>query len=395
LSAPKKSLSLLKLILFSILMIYQSAHAQVIEVALAGIAYSGSASTIKNRFPYSQQYEEQKKNAGTPIHQDIYQAISKMAPENLKITPQIEEIKGRDQALVTALVVGSETISIEQFGQAHKLMVLIRGQAMFFDFKSMNIVRSYPISFAYVDLLDHVPTQAEVLTRVKMVYEGANDKPGLIGRFANTVAKAKMPSQVSRYIQIADVQIKPEALSSLPDYIKSEPGAVETWAADLAGEAISTRAGIPIIPYAKGYAIGNVMSMRISDGEVWELKLPKPDYEISIEFSGFKKVKFSEVEGGATSYVYGAYSGIKINEPLSGKIFLETPLKNGETSVIPASQKYIDDFPHFYNALNLTFVKLAQVLDGRGDEKWMKSATSAKNIDQQISQTRELIKTCK
>lgn len=376
-------------------MIYQSAHAQVIEVALAGIAYSGSASTIKNRFPYSQQYEEQKKNAGTPIHQDIYQAISKMAPENLKITPQIEEIKGRDQALVTALVVGSETISIEQFGQAHKLMVLIRGQAMFFDFKSMNIVRSYPISFAYVDLLDHVPTQAEVLTRVKMVYEGANDKPGLIGRFANTVAKAKMPSQVSRYIQIADVQIKPEALSSLPDYIKSEPGAAETWAADLAGEAISTRAGIPIIPYAKGYAIGNVMSMRISDGEVWELKLPKPDYEISIEFSGFKKVKFSEVEGGATSYVYGAYSGIKINEPLSGKIFLETPLKNGETSVVPASQKYIDDFPHFYNALNLTFVKLAQVLDGRGDEKWVRSAASAKNIDQQISQTKELIKTCK
>ena len=376
-------------------MIYQSAHAQVTEVALAGIAYSGSASTIKNRFPYSQQYEEQKKNAGTTIHQDIYQAINKMAPENLKITPQIEEIKGRDQALVTALVVGSETVSIEQFGQAHKLMVLIRGQAMFFDFKSMNIVRSYPISFAYVDLLDHVPTQAEVLTRVKMVYEGANDKPGLIGRFANTVAKAKMPSQVARYIQIADVQIKPEALSSLPDYIKSEPGAVETWAADLAGEAISTRAGIPIIPYAKGYAIGNVMSMRISDGEVWELKLPKPDYEISIEFSGFKKVKFSEVEGGATSYVYGAYSGIKINEPLSGKIFLETPLKNGETSVIPASQKYIDDFPHFYNALNLTFVKLAQVLDGRGDEKWMKSAASAKNIDQQISQTKELIKTCK
>lgn len=266
---------------------------------------------------------------------------------------------------------------------------------MFFDFKSMNIVRSYPISFAYVDLLDHVPTQAEVLTRVKMVYEGANDKPGLIGRFANTVAKAKMPSQVSRYIQIADVQIKPEALSSLPDYIKSEPGAAETWAADLAGEAISTRAGIPIIPYAKGYAIGNVMSMRISDGEVWELKLPKPDYEISIEFSGFKKVKFSEVEGGATSYVYGAYSGIKINEPLSGKIFLETPLKNGETSVVPASQKYIDDFPHFYNALNLTFVKLAQVLDGRGDEKWVRSAASAKNIDQQISQTKELIKTCK
>jgi len=395
LNLANKILSILKLSMFLGLAVHQSLHAESVEVALAGLAYSGSASTISNRFPYTQMYEEQRKVAGAPIFQEIYQGINKSGSENISIKPQIDELKGKDQALVTALVLGSETVSIEQFGQLNKLMVLIRGQAMFFDFKSMNIVRSYPISFAYVDLLDHTPSKMEILERVKLVYEGANDKPGLINRFVNTVAKAKLPRQVSRYVQITEVQIKPDALNVLPDYIKSEPGAVETWAADLVGEAISTRAGIPIVPYAKGYAIGNVMSLRVSDGAVWELKLPKPDYEMSVEFSGFKKVKFSEVEGGATSFVYGAYSGIKIQEPLTGKVFLEAPLKNGETSVIPASQKYVDDFPHFYNALNLTFVKLAQILDGKVDEKWIKSATSVKNIDQQISQTKELIKLCK
>ncbi|MFX5602638.1 hypothetical protein ABTD90_19000, partial [Acinetobacter baumannii] len=92
----------------------------------------------------------------------------------------------------------------------------------------------------------------------------------------------------------------------LPDVLKSAPGALENWAADLAGEAISTRAGVPILPFSKGYAIGNVMSFRVSDGAVWDLKLPKPDYEISVDLTGFKKVRFSEVEGGATTYVYGA-----------------------------------------------------------------------------------------
>lgn len=368
---------------------------QPVEVALAGFAYSGEASAIKTRFPYSKKYEETLKAAGTPIYQHLSRSLKDTPPAHLKIISQMDELKGRDQALAVALVIGSETILHEQFGHLHKIMVLIRGQTMFFDFKSMNIVRAYPISFAYVDLLNHTPTQNEIQARVKMVYEGANGKPGLLTRFSNNVANADIPSQVSLYLQVANVQIKHEALDMLPTYIKSEAGAVETWMADLVSEAISTRAGIPIMPYSKGYAIGNIMSIRVSDGAVWELKLPKPDYEINVELSGFKKVKFSEIEGGATSFIYGAYSNIKIIEPLGNKIYLDTGLKNGESRVTPASQKYVDDFPHFYDAINQTFVKLAQVIDGKGDEKWIKTAASTKGIEQQISQTRELFKLCK
>lgn len=378
------------------LIFHQIAYAQQpVEVALAGFAYSGAANTIKARFPYSQKYEETLKTAGTPIYQQLAQSLKETPPAHLKIVSQIDELKGRDQALTVALVIGSETVSHEQFGQHHKLMVLIRGQTMFFDFKTMNVVRAYPISFAYIDLLNHAPTQNEIQASVKRVYEGANGKPGLLARFSNNVANAEIPTQISRYIQVASVQVKPEALDVLPTHIKSEPGAAETWMADLVSEAISTRAGIPIVPYTKGYAIGNVMSVRMSDGAVWELKLPKPDYEINVDLSGFKKIKFSEIEGGATSFIYGAYSNIKIIEPLSNKIYMDTGLKNGETRVTPASQKYIDDFPHFYDAINQMFVKLAQVIDGKGDEKWMKTAASSKEIEQQISQTKELFKLCK
>lgn len=369
---------------------------QPVEVALAGFAYTGAENTIKARFPYSKQYENSLKVAGRPIYQHLLSALQQMPPAHINILPnQIDELKGRDQALAVALVIGSETVSHEQFGGIHKLMVLIRGQTMFFDFKSMNVVRAYPISFAYIDVFNHAPTQKEIQERVKLVYEGANNKPGLLTRFANNVANAELPAQVSRYIQVTNVQLKSEALEMLPAYIKSQPGAAETWAADLVSEAISTRAGIPIVPYTKGYAIGNVMSMQVSDGKVWELKLPKPDYEINVEFSGFKKVKFNEVVGGATSFIYGALSKIQIIEPMLNKSYLDTNLKNGETRVIPASQNYVDDFPHFYDALNQMFVKLAQVIDGKGDEKWMKAAASAKDIEQQISKTRELFLSCK
>jgi hypothetical protein len=137
------------------------------------------------------------------------------------------------------------------------------------------------------------------------------------------------------------------------------------------------------------------MSVRVSDGTVWELKLPKPDYEISVTLSGFRKIKFAEVAGGATSYVYGAYADLRIEEPLSGKLFFSSALKNGETRVIPASQTYVDDGPHFYDALNGLFVKTALAINESGDPKWIQSAASAKDISAQLIQVKELMKLCK
>ncbi len=376
-------------------MLSGNALAGPVEVAFAGFAYSGSDASLDQRFPYSRRYESSLKTSDSPLHATLFRSLTASPSEHIRIVSQIAELKGRDQALSVALVIGSETISVEKFGSIYKLMALIRGQSMFFDFKSMNVVRSYPISFAYVDTLDHEPSTREIQERVKLVYEGAKDKPGLLARFSASVAGATIPNQVSRYVQVTSARIAPEAAQLLPSYIKNDPSAAESWAADLVSEAISTRAGIPIVPFTKGYAIGNVMSYRVSDGTVWELKLPKPDYEISVELSNLKKVKFAEVPGGGTSYIYASYSQIKLEEPMTRKAYMSTALKNGETRVIPASQDYGDDAPNFYDSINGMFVKLAQEIAGTGDGSWIKTAASAPDINKQLIQTSELIKQCK
>lgn len=365
------------------------------ELALAGYAYVGSETQIATRFPYARRYEQMRQATGSPIYQDLVTSLNVASPTNFRISTQIESLRGRDQALAAALVIGNETVSIEQFGSLRKLSVIIRAQTMIFDFKSMNVVRSYPLSFAYIDLFNHEPTSEEIDTRVKHVFEGINGKPGLITRFAQSLVEAKPQATISRFLQVTKVEIKSEASEGLPSFVRGDPADAQTWAADLVGEAISTRIGVPIIPYSKGYAIGNVMSVRVSDGTVWELKLPKPDYEISVVLSGFRKIKFSEVSGGATSYVYGAYADLRIEEPLSGKLFFNTSLKNGETRVIPASQQYVDDGPHFYDALNGLFVKTALAINESGDPKWLMSSASAKDITAQLIQVKELMKLCK
>jgi hypothetical protein len=209
---------------------------------------------------------------------------------------------------------------------------------------------------------------------------------------------------VPKFIQVTSSKVAPEATHLLPDYIKAQAGDTETWLADIVAEAISTRMGIPIVPFSKGYAVGNVMSMTVSDGTVWELKLPKPDYEVAVELTGLKKIKFNEVAGGATSFVYGAYTNLRITDALGGGI--NTALKNGETRVIPASQKYVDDFPHYYDAINGLFTKAALAMAGQtggssvgssqsatniSGAEWIKTAASAKDIGQQVDKVRSML----
>jgi hypothetical protein len=372
------------------------ALAQPTEVALAGFAYSGDAQSIATRFPYSVRYEKQLKSKSDSINARIRKDVGGVKIEHVTIVPQLDSLRGRDQAIATALVLTSETVSVEEFGNLRKLFVLLRGQAMFFDFKSMTVVRSYPISFAYIDVLDRKPTEDEILEKVRFVFEGAGGKPGLISRFSANLARVSFPKTVPRFLQVSKVSISSDARSFLPAYVNSSSAVSEAWFADIVSEAISTRAGVPIIPYAKGYAVGNVMSMRIADGDVFNLTLPKPDYEITADLTNFKKVKFGE-SGAGVSFVYGAFANIKIEEPLSGKSFLSSPLKNGETKVVPSTQSFVDDFPAYYDAINHLFVKLAETIDGKNTAQsdWIKSASPQNDIEKQIAATRELFSKCK
>lgn len=371
-----------------------SALAQDTQVTLAGLAFAGDEASVDQRFPYSREYEKRLEQAGDRAYARIQARIAAAPPRHLKVAAgMIEELKGRDQAIVTSLVVNSETVSVENFGALRKLFVLVRAQALFFDFKSMTVIRSYPVSFAYIDVFDRDPTRAEILARVEAVYEGAANKPGIFARYAGVLANATIPAQVPRLLKVSSVTLDPSVVASLPAYLKSEPGMAETWAADMVSEAISTRAGVPLVPYLQGYAVGNVFAMRVSDGTVFSLKLPEPDYAISVDLTGLKKVKFGSVAAGE-SFVYGTYATVKIEQPQMGTAYLHTALKNGETKVVPSTQTYVDDFPAYYDSWNGLFTRLATAVATK-DMTWVKAAAAASDIEAQILKTNILISQCK
>jgi hypothetical protein len=371
-----------------------SAHAQASEVTFAGVAFLGSDATVGTRFPHAEAYERELRNRGDSGYRHILAALRQAPPQHLAITTQpIAELKGHDQAIVTELVVTSETVSTERFGDIRKLFILERAQALFFDFKSMTVLRSYPLSFAYIDNFRHEPTEDEIRERVQMVFEGAGGKPGLYGRYAAVLARATVPAQAPRLLQVKHVAFDAGVVAQLPAYLKASNADYEAWAADMAAEAISSRFGVPIVPFTQDAAQGRMMLHGVQDSDVMNLKLPTPDYEISLHLTGMKKVKLTETGAGA-SWAYGVLGRVQIVEPLTNTVYLGTALKNAEVKVVPASQSYVDDFAAYDDTMHGMFAKLASAVAGK-DLKWAKAAAGAPDIEAQLTKTMDLINQCK
>jgi hypothetical protein len=378
----------LRSILVLTALLSQIGNAVASEVAFAGFAYAGDLQTSAQRFPYSKLLESKLVGG---LNAELQKSMANAKPEHFALVRRIDDLNGRDQAVAVAMVMTNETASIEKFGSAYKVLVQLRAQAMFFDFKSKTVLRAYPISFAYIDVLAAPPTPEQIIERIGAVYRGTAGKAGLIQRFVDTLQRATIPSSVPLFVQVTNVSVGDEARPEFPEHLRGPAG--DTWIADALGEAISSKLGIPILPYAKGYAIGNVMSMTIGDSTVFNLTLPKPDYEFSADIVKLKKVLYSDQPAGK-SFIYGTLAKIQLLEPLSETAYLRSGFKNGEVKVVPATQVTTDDFPAFEDSMRGLFAKLSRSVAGE-EPTWLKSAADSKDIDQQITKTRELLKLCK
>ena len=213
----------------------------------------------------------------------------------------------------------------------------------------------------------------------------------MVGHFLHQLESASLPTAATRRVRVSNVLVDPEALSALPRYLGGA-GVAETWLADQFSAAVLEKTGVPILPYSKGYAVGNTMSARVADGTVYTLTIPEADYSISLELQSLKKVKFGQVAAG-TSFIYGGFVHLLVQEQLSQHRYFDSVLKNGETKVVPATQSTVDDWPAFQDSITGLFKKFSATVGGN-DEKWIRSSTAAADVMQQVTATRTVLKSC-
>jgi hypothetical protein len=135
------------------------------------------------------------------------------------------------------------------------------------------------------------------------------------------------------------------------------------------------------------------MAMRISDGSVYNLKIPQEDYAIQLALIKFKKVEFQKTAAGA-SVIYGAFLNVKSLEPLSGKIYFDAVIKNGATKIIPAGQDVVDDWAAHQESLMALIDKFTQQLSNPEPE-WLETHTGNKALVNNMKNFEKVVQSCK
>ena len=135
------------------------------------------------------------------------------------------------------------------------------------------------------------------------------------------------------------------------------------------------------------------MWVRFEDMYDYELKLPESDYVFQLNLKRFAKIQHSQSNVGS-SYIYAAYIDIAFREPIGNVSYFESELKNGEVAVVPAGREAADDFPAYQDAIRGLFGKFSDSV-AREDLSWIAKAASAKDIQNQIKKTHDLLEGCK
>jgi len=387
---------LLQIVLVAALIVpatFSDVHAD--DVIWSGFAFQGDFTSGEIRYPVSMALANRPAADGVSrFDRALATALRDFRNESFDLKFGELGSIGPDSSSSTALafVLDRETISTEQFEDEYKLLIELSAQALFFDFREMAVIASYPVTLRYIDVQDSAPTDEDKAALVEALYLG-DLKINAFDEFAKLLSSISLNPSVNRRIQVTSVSVRPEAQQLLPEWRQQDLRDFESSVAQEFSKTLSRNQDIPVLPYAKGYAIGNRMSMSFSEQSVFSLSIPEPDYEITLVLPKFVKVEYQKVAAG-TSYVYGAFLNIKAEEPLSGHVYLDTTIKNGATKNVPAGQTTVDDWPSYEAALLGLIDKLTKVLD-KPTKKWAKTHAGDKAVVAQLKDFSEVVQSCR
>ena len=341
------------------------------DVYWSGFAFQGDFESGQSRYPISSQLALVPEGEASPLDVALRSNVAGVANASFNIVVNDLGRLGSDSpsSIALAFVLDREMVSVEQFGREYKLLVELSAQALFFDFKESSVLASYPITLQYVHVLNHAPSDDDARQIVEALYLGGLEINAFT-EFEAALEAVDLNLSVNRRIQVTKVSVASDVAAQLPPKWK---GRVNDFGASLAQEfsrSLSTNQNVPVLPYSKGYAIGNRMATRFADGSVYTLQLPEPDYTISLSLKKVVKIEYEKVPAG-TSFVYGTYLEVQAEEPLSGRVYMDEIIKNGATKVVPAGQTSVDDWPAYQDSLSGLIEQFTVEL-GAPNRKWAK-----------------------
>lgn len=126
-----------------------------------------------------------------------------------------------------------------------------------------------------------------------------------------------------------------------------------------------------MIPYTKGYAIGNKMSGRMSNGDVYQLSLPEPDYVFDVNVTNFKTIN------KASKNLYASRILLRAREATDTELLIDDHLHFAVQMLVAENQRAETDWPGYEDALEMLLMDIARQLQ-QPDKNWFNTHSQNK-----------------
>ena len=287
----------------------------------------------------------------------------------------LEVRKYPDNAIVMSVVMQHEEFSQEYSNSLKKFSGFYDSYflILFYDFSDKSLIASIPFEFEIPMLSNEKFDEAEVLKRIKEFY--LKDKP--FEELIKIINQFNIKRKYDLRIGVTNVKIHERALNHMPKNTKKHLSSMKNLIAQTFSKRLSQNHNVAIVPYAEGQSIGKAMKLRfVQSDEIYDIKIPNPDYHIAIEIKGFKKL-LGQASAVEDLYLYGSFANIEIYQPDLNKYYFNESLRGVTRVKIPKGQVDLNDWRKYYYNLEILFDNFSKNII-KQNQKWMKEASKKK-----------------
>ena len=373
------------------------------KVFYAGFSFSGNyidKSSIKYTDPLTKIKNE---NGIDIISLSLLNTIKKTNPVSFKIDFNFADIeKGLEESVVMAVVLDHEDFfyEYEPITETYLNNIQMFFQIIFYDFKSRKLIAAIPYDVSMPFFTKKELSENEIREYIKTFYtKGLKSMDGnkninafsMVEEILNSfILKEKYKFRAG----VTKVRFEEKSLPFIPERFKKNQNYLKNVFAQLFSSRLSLHNDIALVPYTEGMAVGAKMKQQfVNSDKIYDIELPKPDFNIEISVRGFKKVlaKKSDVNN---IFFWATFVNLNIFQPELNKVFMNNNLKNVIQKSIPAQIENINDWYKFYIATYELFDECSLNIKNLNKD-WIKKTNDSDGFSKDMQTVNKLMEKLK
>ena len=374
--------------------------AEEYDVFYAGFSFSGNYIDKQTSAKFTDKLLNKKNSLGLDVvSASLLDSLKKIKTPNYKIRYGLADLdKGAKESIVMSVALDSESYSVEYFpiSKTYANFVDMYFQIMFYNFESQKLIASIPFDVEITSMSKQPFTQAQVLEMIEKFYtEGllsdTNTRINAFHSVEKILSGFTLKDKYRFRIGVTEVKLGEKSFNSIPKKMLTNLSSLKNNFAQSLSQRLSLTQSISLVPYQEGVALGSKMKQRFANtDEVYEIKLPKPDFNIELTVRGFKKVlaKTSDV---TNIYLYGSYANIKILQPDLDKVYIDARFKNANQIKMPVGVEEVDDWRKFNYSLIKLFDDFSSNITKTSNEYLNNQTKDARNLKTQLGNVADVL----